>query len=205
MPEDEADALTEQIREELRLIEPVVSELLALESQWNGEVVLSVLGYARGRKDFSCFIEIDVAVANTEARWRTLIHEMIHAHSVGLATESYRRFRGWEEGIVENLQRLLRGEALRRIGASLSESVFEQDERTFPFNDYVTAIDMLWRYLAGQNLVPEDAAQFYRELLHLPLKDRADAVADFESRLPASERGTFVQTYLIAHSRLVRG
>ena len=69
----------------------------------------------KGKKRFSCDIQIQEALAKTEARWTTLIHESLHTFSSGYLREDYQAYRGWEEGVVEQLQRLLRFEVFHRL------------------------------------------------------------------------------------------
>ena len=54
----------------------------------------------------------------------TFIHEALHSVSAGFMGEDYRSARGWEEGVAEQLQRLLRVEVLDRLGAHMEEAVF---------------------------------------------------------------------------------
>lgn len=82
MEHGEMDTLTAQIHDELARIVPVISELTGLPSNWNGRVELVEGAYYRGMKAFDCDIRIRASLAREEARWRTLIHELLHARWV---------------------------------------------------------------------------------------------------------------------------
>ncbi len=195
-----ADALTEQIAAELQQIQFVVSDLLKLKSQWSGVVDLVELSLeANGKKRYDCSIEITRATANKESRWRVLIHEMIHAHSVGLARESYDRYRGWEEGVVEHLQRQLRPTVLERLGVTVAPEVFAAEEATFAFAPYLDELEALRLALILTDL---SAREFYRELLSHPLPFRAKVADDFVMRLPQDQQRSVKRRLLIAHLRL---
>lgn len=45
----------------------------------------------KGKKPFSCDIQIQASLARLEARWSTLIHESLHAHSAGYADKQETR------------------------------------------------------------------------------------------------------------------
>ena len=105
-----------QIHDEIHRILDVVCDLTRLPSNWNGTLVLVDGAEFRGRKPFSCTIEIDADLATLPNRWATLIHEALHAVSAGYDRNDFQQFRGWKEGTVEQLQRLLRPSILDRLG-----------------------------------------------------------------------------------------
>ncbi len=97
-----------QVRAELEQIMPVVSQLTGLPARWSGRVELVTEADFKGKKRFGCDIQIATELAEQDARWATLIHESLHCHSAGYNGVDFRTYRGWEEGVVEQLQRLLR-------------------------------------------------------------------------------------------------
>src|SRR5579862_3523590 len=109
------DNLAEQIRAELESILPLVEELTGLVSRWSGVVELVSDAEFRGKKRFSCLIQIDIDVARQQSRWTTLIHEALHCVSAGYIASDYREYPGWEEGVVEQMQRLIRPQILARL------------------------------------------------------------------------------------------
>ena len=109
-------------------------------------------------------------LADSPLRWRTLLHEVLHSVSAGMGEQDYRRFRGWEEGVVEWLQRQWRPGMLHRIGASVPEEAFAAVERLWPLNGYLEALEAL------QEASGLDVDLFYRSLLRTPLAQRPAAV-----------------------------
>lgn len=134
--------LEAQVRAELEQIMPLVSALTGLPARWSGMVELVDTPEFKGKKRFSCDIQIQASLARQDARWSTLIQESLHAHSVGYNGSDYRLYRGWEEGVVEQLQRLLRPQILSRLLVAVAEAdLLEADlleaDRQHPFNDRV--------------------------------------------------------------------
>ena len=66
------------------------------------------------------------ALAGQDERWMTLLHEVLHSVSVGFARDDYGQGPGWEEGVVEQMQRLLRPQALARLSASVPQAVLAE-------------------------------------------------------------------------------
>lgn len=67
-----------------------------------------------GEKRWGCDILFHADLTNNPLRWRTLLHEVLHSVSAGMTEQDYRRFRGWEEGVVEWLQRRWRPNCCNR-------------------------------------------------------------------------------------------
>jgi len=166
--------LSENIAGELYAIRIVVEELTGLPSRWSGKVVVidslesQIL---KGRdvlaeKQWDCGIIVNASIAMESIRWRTLIHEMLHSVSVGMRETDYKRFRGWEEAVVEQLQRCLRPQILNQIGVDVAETVFAQAETFWLYNRYIEAMESLRKYLG------QEETSFYLELLKIPLADR---------------------------------
>ena len=63
--------------EELRLVEPIISELTGLPSNWNGNLELRSEPGWRGMKPFGCAIRLDSARQELDVRWRTHLHEAV--------------------------------------------------------------------------------------------------------------------------------
>jgi hypothetical protein len=139
---------------------------------WKNRVVVSdhLAPHVNGAKSFQCYITIRKGRALSPQRWRTLIHEMIHAYSPGMTSWAYDKFPGWEEGVVEKLQRLLRDRIFKALNEVLDETQMvqmEQEEQDHVYNDYINAIEII-RKLSMRS----DVEEFYIELLLTPLKDR---------------------------------
>lgn len=168
MEQQDNDALTTQIHGELTRIVPIISELTGLLSHWNERVELVEGARYRGMKAFECDIRIRAALAHEEVRWRTLLHELLHASSVGFNGPDFRRYVGWEEGVVEQLQRLIRPTVLAALTVIVSEGVFARDEATHADNPYIAALENV---RAAVSLEP---LPFYIGLLSTPIRDRFD-------------------------------
>lgn len=168
----------EQVEEETRRLVALVEEMAGLHSRWNGRIVLledaamlPLLGRrVSGEKRWGCDILLHSDFVNDPLRWRTLLHEVLHSVSVGMNEQDYRRFRGWEEGTVEWLQRRWRPRILRLLGVGVLEEAFVMAERFWPFNKYLEALQVL------QQAAGLDAELFYRDLLRTPLALRLGAV-----------------------------
>ena len=160
----------------------------------------------KGRKRYECGIELRRNVAQTDARWRTLIHEMLHAHSNGLTATAYNQHIGWEEGPVEGLQRLLRRQILAELGVFIDEEVFILDEAEFPFEQHV--IDMGTLYQARKTLTgweqaePEGMTNFLFDMLNKPLAERSANFLSWARLNPIEKSRPFIAAYSSVSRRL---
>ncbi len=184
-------------RQELAAIIDILSELAGLTSRWNGEVELSQDLRIFGRKPFTCRIVINRQIVDQPTRWRTLIHEALHSLSAGYNTTDYQAFLGWEEGVVEQTQRMLRPAVLARLGLQIEEAVFVPVETSYSFNKYIQAIERM-----RSALHDEDELSFYLRLLTTEIKNRHNFVFSIGNRLPAQERAAFVAMFSATNSVL---
>lgn len=169
-----------------RLSNPL-SQVIGTIQRWSGKI--NLIDPARapdymGAKEWNCDI-----VLRTDVRSNTLIHEMIHGHSVGLTPEAYIRNRGWEEGIVEKLQRMLGANALASIGETPITG-------TYAYNGYVSALEKLRRWSK------KSEEEFYLELIRINLAERPNKVLQWLQDAGKSEHGakaliTKVKKYLL--------
>ena len=186
-----------RVQQELIAIVDVLSGLTGLTSRWSGEVELSQDARAFGRKPFSCRIVLSESLADQPVRWRTLIHEALHSFSAGYNMTDYQAFLGWEEGVVEQCQRLLRPTVLKRLGLQINDSVFVAVEASYSFNKYIGAIERLRGALHR-----EDELEFYLDLLATQIKQRHNLLFGAGNRLPSKQRVTFVTIFSEANSVL---
>ena len=171
------------VEDEVRRVVEFVEETTGLRSRWNGQVIIleeSEIQTRQGRgalgeKQWNCGILIHAALQDNLLRWRTLLHEALHSVSAGLTEEDYRRFRGWEEGVVECLQRRWRPELLQTLGGEVPEGAFEVSERFWPLNGYLEALQAL------QEATGREPEMFYRDLLRTPLALRLATVRSWGS------------------------
>jgi hypothetical protein len=192
------EEIADRIRQELKLIQPVVEQLTRLRSRWNGQVELITDPGFRGKKLFSCAIVLDAALAENRVRWRTALHEMLHSVSAGYTQADYLALVGWEEGVVEQLQRIIRPAALSQLGILVSEEVFQAAEDHHLFNRHIAALEQMRTALSLPLL------DFYLDLLRRPLRDRPAYIFGLGNRLPAARRTAFVKVYSAANAVLKR-
>lgn len=192
--------LEAQVRQEVEQVVTVVSELTGLPSWWSGSLELVEEAAYKALKSFSCTIRVNRAVALTPNRWRALIHEALHSVSAGLNFSDYQRYRGWEEAVVEQLQRLHRGQILGRLGVAHDEAVYQQEEAAHRFNVYIDALEQL-----RSALEIGETAPFYLDLLRAPLGDRSSLALRRGYQLPFEQRVGFVRRYSVVNSVLTQG
>jgi hypothetical protein len=98
---------------------------------------------------------------------------------------------GWDEGVVEQMQRLLRPQVLAFLGITVNEGVFAKWEIAHEYNGRILALEHL-RHELGRE---DTAFDFYRELLSTPLRDRPGFVLAQSRFLPADEYKSFVRVF----------
>ena len=190
------DALTAQLHEEVRRVMEVLCELTQLPSQWSGNLELVPDADFKGRKPFNCDIQINQALALLPERWSTLVHEALHALSTGYFAVDFWNLPGWEEGVVEQLQRLFRAIILSRIGITVEAEVFRQDEVEHQYNIYIDALERLRAYLNIEEVT------FYVNLLKTPIKQRPAYIYGLGNQLSTNKRKEFIYIYSVANSVL---
>jgi hypothetical protein len=188
----------QEIRFELIQLQSLIEEITGLRSRWDGVVELVADADFKGKKPFSCMILIDAALADEEVRWRTAIHELLHAVSTGYVPTHYAGLIGWEEGVVEQLQRLIRPEILARLGLGIAPQVFDAYEEHHLFNRYIHALEQLRTALGRPD------RRFYLDLLETPLRDRPGHVLGLGMDLPDAQRASFVRVFSTADAILRR-
>ena len=191
--------LNKSLETELRLIEAALKPLLGLESNWSGVAGWTTEPGINGRKQYGCSIEIHESLRNTDSRWRVMLHEMLHAYSVGLNRTAFLQYKGYEEGVVEELQRLLRREVFAQLQVSVDESGLLEGDRSHQYNPYITELEKLRGYFETT-----DAITFYRNLLEEPLANRGSYLRSEANTLTDAGRYAFKQTFLVSNVRLQR-
>lgn len=191
--------LEAQVREELQGIVAVLQELTGLPSRWSGRVELVPDAEFKGKKRFSCDIQIDAALAQREARWSTLIHEALHSLSAGYLRDDYQDYQGWEEGVVEQLQRLFRPNVLARMGIGVKTEQFQLLDAEHAYNEFVEALETLRELL---NVSESEKQGFYVRLLAVPIKNRLGHVFNLGMQLPTDRHREFVGALSVASAAL---
>lgn len=195
--------LEAQVRQEVEQVVTVVSELTGLPSWWSASLELVEEAAYKALKSFSCTIRVNRAVVLTPNRWRALIHEALHSVSAGLNFSDYQRYRGWEEAVVEQTQRLLRPAVLARLGVAVEDAVFRTEEERHQFNPYIDALETLRSLLGGTDAL-QDREAFYLKLLAVPLGEGSQSLLQSGYRLPFTQRVTFVTGFSRANHNLTR-
>jgi len=181
------DSTEAQAQQEVAQGVRIVEELTGLPSRWIGQVELVPDAEFRGKKLFSCSILLDAAVAQHPVRWRTLIHEALHSVSAGYIRADYDTLIGWEEGTVEQLQRLLRRRVLDALGVDVAEEVFAETEAKYPFNPYISALEDV------RNVLEAPPLDFYLRLLSTPIAQRPASIFGQTVGQPGAVRRQVIQ------------
>ncbi len=149
-----------------------------------------------GQKAVLFSILLNAAVAERPVRWRTLLHEALHSVSVGYIRVDYDTLIGWEEGTVEQLQRLLRRRVLESLGVDVAEEVFAETEADYPFNPYINALEDVRDVLGVPPL------DFYLRLLNTPIAQRPGSIFGQTMGLSAAARRQVVEVLSLSNAVL---
>lgn len=158
------DDLQARTQQELTDIVLILTELTGLSSRWSGRVELVPDAEFKGRKRQMCDIQIDAALAAQDERWPTLIHESLHSISAGYSGTDFRTMPGWEEGVVEYLQRRFCPIIFNRLGIASAD--FASREERHEYNKYIDQLQLLRQALNDEEL------PFFLDLLRIPIGKR---------------------------------
>lgn len=176
-----------KILDELQSVQDEINKLLpTLQTDWQGQVSTYDLAEALGYKTHAHEIVIDTTVLNSNYRWVVYIHELLHAVSSASSRKTleneyeafYQQFKGYEEGIVEALERIIRDPILSSLQIRLSQkdlAIVNLVEMTTEYNEYIHALEGMRHVLGYQE---EDRFDFYLWLLKIPLEDRRERVRE---------------------------
>ena len=193
------DLETQEAQIVLTQVVTVLKELTDTPSRWTGSVELTESLFTSGIAHLDGRIEITRTVwQQPQYRWRTVIHEALHLCSPFYTKHQYSLARGWEEGVVEQLQRLLRQEVLERIGVTMPEETFAVRDALHEYNGYIQALESLRVPLQRPTL------EFYGWLLKTPLPNRLTAIREAGDLLPEQEQRAFRRLLLLAQAKLGR-
>jgi PAS domain-containing protein len=158
-----------QVASELQLVKLFWERNLpGIASRWSGDYEVRDYALAPGVKEPNCNIILDRSILWSDFRWVVYSHEMLHSFSAGFeAAVYYERLRGWEEGVVESLERLLRPKLLDELQISFDHSVQAEAIAYEDCNDYNRYVDLLeaLRRTLGYSDDADEVALFYTELL----------------------------------------
>jgi hypothetical protein len=193
------DDLEARTQKELADIVAVLTELTGLPSRWSGRVELVPEADFKGKKRFICDIERNATLAGQDERWTTLIHEALHSLSAGYIRDDYQDFQGWEEGVVEQLQRILRLRVLSRLRVTVDPRLFQRLDAQHGYNKFIAALEAIRE---AQKMPTIQAEPFYLDLLATPIKDRKSLVNRYGFSLPPSQRMDFFAVVSAASATL---
>lgn len=142
-----------------RKLDLELGKIVGTDQRWSGKINIVTIRQAwdyYGAKLWTCDIEI-----REDAQLNTLVHELFHGYSVGLNLSGYRRYRGWEEGVVEKLQRIYGPKSLKAIGE-------QPVVGTYAYNEYIDALERLRKW------TDKSEEEFYLTMIRTELEDRPD-------------------------------
>ncbi len=157
-----------ELQQNIRQIVQMLESIFDRSSRWNGTVYLARSLSFAGAAHYNGSISIsEIIYADPNLRWRTMLHEALHTFSPPYTRMEYNAAPGWEEGVVEQLQRLLRPQVLATLQVTVQEEALIEAERQHHYNVYIMPLEDLRQRL-------DDAPfNFYRLLLATPLTERA--------------------------------
>lgn len=185
-----------QVRAELEQIMPLVSALTGLPTRWSGVVEIVEGADFKGKKRHTCAIQLSSGLVAQEARWTTLIHESLHAVSAGYSLVAYQSSPGWEEGVVEQLQRMLRGDILAHIGVTVPSAVLADLDAQHRYNVYIQALE------AVRSSREISEMQFYLLLLATPLANRPTKMLMQARQLPTWQQRAVLEVVSVSNATL---
>jgi hypothetical protein len=192
-------ATLEQIRQDLKAIVPIVETLTGLKSRWNGNVEFVSDAIFKGLKPYACDILIGDTFLDPDERWTTLIHELLHSVSAGYNRFDFEANVGWEEGVVENLQRILRAEILSELELVVAEDLLRQLDEQHPFNRYIMPLER------ARDVFGDDEREFHLDLLRTPIKNRYGALMMRANAMPVTKRGDAIRVLSTVQGALGQG
>ncbi len=194
MPPDISKTLND-----LKTVQQHIEQLTGLPSRWNGtlhiteEVDVENVPACRAKKEWGCSITLHAAYLDTPGLFQTIVHEMMHSVSVGLTPLGFRRFRGYEEGVVERLTRLLHPQIAGAMNIAVAS------ETRDAFDNYILSLEQL------RGLAQMDTHAFYLGLLQTPLEGREALVVQWAKQQYAHESEARVLARIVSLLRGLRG
>ena len=181
------------LQQEFRSLILELEVALDRPSRWNGKVYLARTISFGGAAHYDGSLSLSESVyTDPDLRWRTMIHEALHTFSPSYSRMEFTAARGWEEGVVEEMQRLIRSQLLSSLHIRVNENVLTRAEENHPYNVYILSLEDLRGHLGDQPL------NFYRSLLATHLPERALMLRRGSILLNEPERQAFLSAWLKA-------
>ncbi len=162
-----------QIQQGQEVIVAKIVELTGLPSRWNGNIIIRTDSNFRGEplfagaKDWTCDIWLHASILHIAQCYSTGIHEGFHSVSVGLEPDAYDRWKGYEEGVVEQCTRLFREKILEDFRLA------RPFDRRVSYDFYIEPLERLRAWTRIQNVF------FYQRLLSIPVAEREKSVVEW--------------------------
>ena len=115
---------------------------------------------------------------------------------MGFVRNDFEQAPGWEEGVVEQMQRLFRPQILARLSVSVPPQVIADADASHSYNRYIVALEEIREVLQAEKM------QFYLHLLQTPIKGRISAVLAEMRALSGDERSEFVRVFAKSNATL---
>lgn len=126
-----------------------------------------------------------------------MIHEMLH--SMDTPNQNYLRLKGWDEGVLEPVMRMLRPQILAQRGVSIPEIDLQSRDHKHPYQKYIAALERVRSRLPSPHSEEE---VFYYGLFGVPIEERQGLIEQWASQLPKSKQKEFRRVLLRAKSVL---
>ena len=182
-----------ELQQHFHLLVTELEQTLGRPSRWNGRAYLARTLSFGGAAHYDGSLSLsEYAYADPDLRWRTMLHEALHTFSPPYSHSEYIAARGWEEGVVEQVQRLLRPQVLSALQVIVREEVIAEVERDHPYNVYILTLEDLRQRLGDSPM------GFYGLLLSTPLPKRPVLLRRSSILLEDQERQAFMVGWLKA-------
>jgi hypothetical protein len=140
-------------------IDDELADIFGGQTQWRGRIFIkrkSESPDAWGVKTWTCDIWL-----RSDCSVHVLVHELLHGRSYGVTEKDYSDFKGLEEGVVEQLARIL-APRIQSIKSLYSG-------HNYSYQKYVDALEEIRIKYAKR-----DEMAYYHNLFQTPLRDRKD-------------------------------
>jgi hypothetical protein len=189
----------QRVRRDLDNIREFLNRQFDTPSNWSGRVRIRPATEGGGSaKLVTCDIVIaEESLRHQGRRWSTLLHEQLH--SINPTGPSYRGYRGWIEGVHEQVMRRLRPDLLRELNLEIPETALHNRDVNHIYQPYVRVIESL-RTRLGRAAPDEET--FYYTLFATPPEQYAEKLLEWAQELPPRRRAAFERALATARTIL---
>lgn len=188
-----------EVTEQIKMTQPAVEKATGRESRWTGTLTLDPAATFSGKVDYNMNMTLSTGILDEQHyKWRTIIHELLHTISPQFSRMEFDNNPGWEEGVVEQMQRMIRQSVLRDVGVAIPEEDFAERDTTHRYNAYISALEVL------RDILKLDRENFYPILLSIPLRDRRTWVMEQIDALPVVSQIATKRPAILAYGALAK-